>query len=63
MSFLLIAAVSIPLGVRSAGRSGGVLDGVRTALNQLCMAVPPFFTGILLTWLFSTVLKMCIRDR
>lgn len=57
LSFLLIAAVSIPLGVRSAGRSGGVLDGVRTALNQLCMAVPPFFTGILLTWLFSTVLK------
>ena len=57
LSFLLIVAVSIPLGVRSARRAGGRLDGVGTALNQLCMAVPPFFTGILLTWLFSTVLR------
>ena len=57
LSFLLIVAVSIPMGVRSARRAGRRLDGVGTALNQLCMAVPPFFTGILLTWLFSTALR------
>ena len=57
LSFLLIVVISIPLGVRSAGRAGGRLDGVSTALNQLCMAVPPFFTGILLTWVFSTILR------
>ncbi len=56
MSFLLIVIISIPLGVHAAGRVGGRLSGVRTALNQLCMAVPPFFTGILLTWVFSTIL-------
>lgn len=56
LSFLLIVAVSIPLGVRAARRTGGLLDGAGTALNQLCMAVPPFFTGILLTWLFSSLL-------
>lgn len=58
LSFLLIVAVSVPLGVWSARSAGGVRDGVRTAVNQLCMAVPPFFTGILLTWLFSTVLHV-----
>ena len=57
LSFLLITVVSIPLGLRSAGKSGGRLDGVETALNQLCMAVPPFFTGILLSWFFGIVLK------
>ena len=56
LSFLLIAVISIPLGLRSAGRAGGRLDGLSTALNQLCMAVPPFFTGILLSWVFGVML-------
>jgi len=55
LSFVLIVAVSIPLGMRSAGREGP-LDGVRAVCNQLLMAVPPFFTGILLTWVFGIVL-------
>ena len=63
LSFLMIVAVSIPLGVRSARRTGGALDGVRTAFNQLCMAVPPFFTGILLSWLFSTVLRWFVHGK
>lgn len=52
LSFLLIVAVSIPLGMHGAGREGR-FGGVRTACNQLFMAVPPFFTGILLTWIFG----------
>jgi peptide/nickel transport system permease protein len=56
MSFLLIVAVSIPLGLASV-RSTGVLAGAQTALNQLCMAVPPFFTGIILSWVFGIMLK------
>ena len=63
LTFLLIVAVSIPLGLRSARQSGGVLDGARTMVNQLCMAVPPFFTGILLSWLFSTLLKWFVHGR
>ena len=55
MSFALIAAVSIPLGLWSAGRRR--FEGARTALNQLGMAVPPFFTGILLSWVFGVGLK------
>ena len=56
LSFFLIVAVSVPLGMWSSRHTGGVRDGARTAVNQLCMAVPPFFTGILLTWVFSTIL-------
>jgi len=55
MSFLLITAVSIPLGLWSAGRRRG--EAPRTAVNQFCMAVPPFFTGILLSWVFGVGLK------
>lgn len=62
-SFALIAAVSIPLGLRAARRAEGPLDGVRTVLNQLCMAVPPFFTGLLLTWVFSTTLKWFVHGQ
>ncbi|MDY3984752.1 ABC transporter permease [Dysosmobacter sp.] len=63
LTFLLIVAVSIPLGLRSARQSGGVLGSVRTLLNQLCMAVPPFFTGILLSYLFSTVLRWFVHGQ
>ena len=55
VSFALIAAVSIPLGLWSAGRRR--FEGARTALNQLGMAVPPFFTGILLSWVFGVGLQ------
>ncbi len=63
LTFLLIVAVSIPLGLRSARQSGGVLGSVRTLVNQLCMAVPPFFTGILLSYLFSTVLRWFVHGQ
>lgn len=53
LSFLLITLVSIPLGLRAAGRSEGPLAGLSTVAGQLLMAVPPFFTGVLLTWVFS----------
>ena len=55
LSFILITAVSIPLGLLTAGRRR--FEGARTALNQLGMAVPPFFTGILLSWVFGVGLK------
>ena len=54
VSFVLIVAVSMPLGLATAN---GRLDGLHTVVNQLCMAVPPFFTGILLSWGFGIVLK------
>ncbi|MDY3281614.1 MAG: ABC transporter permease [Dysosmobacter sp.] len=63
VSFVLITAVSIPLGLWSArleGRPGllwRVLEAVGTVFNQLCMAIPPFFIGMILSYGFGIVLK------
>ena len=53
VSFALIVLISIPLGVVSSRHQGGLRDGVWSTGIQLMMAVPPFFTGVLLTWVFS----------
>lgn len=58
MSFVLISVISIPLGIFSYRFTGGFADWPRTILNQLCMAVPPFFTGILFSWGFGIVLRV-----
>ena len=60
ISFILITFISIPLGIWSYRRTGKVWDFMHTAFNQLCMAVPPFFTGILLSWAFGIVLKVFV---
>lgn len=54
MSFLLIVIVSIPAGLLTGEKS----SWLSVAVNQLCMAVPPFFTGLLLTWIFGITLKL-----
>jgi peptide/nickel transport system permease protein len=56
MSFVLIAGISVPLGLTTARRSESRLDGVDTGVNQFLMAIPPFFSGILLTWVFGVLL-------
>ncbi|MBO4914300.1 MAG: ABC transporter permease [Oscillospiraceae bacterium] len=56
MAFALIVVVSIPLGVVTAKYAGGFLDRTSTVLGQFLMSVPPFFTGILFTYIFGLVL-------
>lgn len=58
ISFVLIVVISIPVGVYSYQWSVGPFAWISTAFNQLCMAIPPFFTGILLSWVFGIVLKV-----
>ena len=64
MSFFLVVLASIPLGmwsVRWEGRTTRVwrtLEAVRTVFNQLVMAIPPFFSGILISWVFGILLKL-----
>ncbi|MCR5090702.1 MAG: ABC transporter permease [Oscillospiraceae bacterium] len=57
MSFVLITVISLPLGIWSYRLSGGVPDAIGTCFNQLCMAIPPFFVGILFSWLFGILLR------
>ena len=63
MSFVLIAAVSIPVGLWASRGRSRLGDAVGTVLDQLCMAVPPFFTGILLSWLFSITLHWFVHGQ
>ncbi|MBQ5740036.1 MAG: ABC transporter permease [Oscillospiraceae bacterium] len=60
MALILIVVVSIPLGVASSKHPGGKLDKCLTVGNQILMSVPPFFTGILFTYLFGLVLNLFV---
>ena len=58
VSMLLIIGVSIPLGVLWARSSNHFLDGLLGVITQASMAVPSFFLGILVTYLFGILLKL-----
>lgn len=57
LSFLLVILISIPAGVRLAWRANTFEDRFFSVLNQIVMSVPPFFIGILFTYLFGLILK------
>ncbi|MBQ8188329.1 MAG: ABC transporter permease [Lachnospiraceae bacterium] len=57
ISFLMIVAVSIPMGVYTAKHQGGVIDKIITVCNQILMAIPPFFSGMIITFIFGILLK------
>ncbi len=57
MAFVLIVIVSIPLGIYTAKYQGRLMEKIIYFLNQLIMAVPPFFSGILITLLFGLVFR------
>lgn len=56
--FVLIVAISLPLGIIAARYEGGVVDRVLTILNQITMSVPNFVAGILLVYVFGLVLRL-----
>lgn len=58
LSFVMIMVLAIPLGLYSAKRQGGAADRILLVVNQFIMAVPPFFSGILITYLFGRILKV-----
>lgn len=57
LAFLMIIVISIPLGIYTAKHAGGVIDRVIYIINQIIMAFPPFFSGILITLIFGRILK------
>ncbi len=56
MSLLIILVCSIPLGIISARHEGRWLDTLIHQLCQVTMAVPAFFLGIVLTYIFGLIL-------
>lgn len=59
----LIILISIPLGVLWARSTNHVLDAVLGVVTQTAMAVPSFFLGILVTYLFGILLKFFTPGR
>ncbi len=58
ISFVLMIALSLPLGIYTAHHSGGRIDRLIMVLNQVVMAVPHFFLGIIITYIFGLILKL-----
>lgn len=57
ISFVMILVLSVPLGIISAKHSGKWLDTFINQITQITMAIPAFFLGILLTYIFGILLK------
>ncbi len=56
-AFVLIMVIAIPLGILSARFRGGWLDTLINQLSQITMAIPSFFLGLLLTYIFGLLLQ------
>ena len=63
LSWIMVTAVSIPLGIALARYHGGRMERIAVAVNQVFMAVPPFFIGILFTYLFGLVLHWFVPGK
>ena len=57
ISWILVMSASIPLGIAMAKYGNTRLDRANVIVNQVFMAVPPFFLGILFAYIFGFVLK------
>lgn len=60
ISFAIMVLVSLPLGIYTAKHNGKRIDRCMTVLNQIMMAVPHFFLGIIITYVFGLVLKLFV---
>lgn len=58
IAFALMVVIAIPLGIYTARHAGGIADRIIYMINQVIMAFPPFFSGILITLLFGRVFKL-----
>ena len=58
MSFVIIVVIALPLGMLSARFAGKWLDVLINQLTQITMAIPSFFLGIILTYIFGLVFKV-----
>ncbi len=57
MSFILIIVISIPLGITAARQKNHIVNSVINASTHISMAIPPFFMGMILTYVFGLILK------
>lgn len=58
ISLIIITVISIPLGILSARYAGKWIDTLTGSITQVLMAVPSFFLGMILTYVFGLVLHV-----
>ena len=58
LSMVMIIGLAFPIGLYTTKHEGSIIDRVIYGLNQVIMAIPAFFFGILITLLFGIVLKL-----
>ena len=58
LSWLIVTLISIPLGIIMVRYQNETFRRISVAFNQIFMAIPPFFLGMLLAYLFGLVLKV-----
>jgi len=58
LSFFLIILISIPVGVLSSKNVDGLASRLTAVVNQVIMAVPPFFLGIFFTLIFGFIFQL-----
>lgn len=56
VAVVLIIVFSIPLGLAAAKGQNRVINGTVNVITQISMAVPPFFAGMLITYIFGILL-------
>jgi len=58
MSFLMVLFMSLPIGVLRARFAHSIPDRISMVFNQIIMSIPPFFIGIIFTYVFGLSLKL-----
>ena len=61
LSMVVMVIVSIPLGILASKHAGKLLDSILQIVSQFTMAIPSFFLGIIMTYVFGLILKWRIR--
>ncbi len=57
LSFFLTIIISIPIGMLTSKYEDRALSKAVDVIGQLSMSIPPFFLGILITYVFGMVLR------
>lgn len=63
LAFIMIIIVSLPLGIYTARKKDKFIDRIILIFNQIGMAIPPFFLGMILSLVFGVILKWFVPGK
>src|SRR5579872_5159203 len=56
-SLAIVACVAVPIGIVSAAKRGTLADTIGIAVTSLGQAIPGFWLGLMLVWVFGVKLR------